>query len=321
MKIALHSNQFDGRGSGKVPYDYATALRDILGHEVTFITSGKSKNEGSAVITKEFPMTYYALKVGEDKPSEISYVLSQLVEKEKIDFMYMLKAGENDGIDPTNCKVGIHCVFSMTQPHGNSYAGVSHFLANKFGKTDYVPHIITNYAPTENLRAKYGIPADALVYGRHGGMDTFDVPFVYQCIRQILQERKDVYFLFLSTQPFIQHERVIFIPWVGVQQDIFNFIHSCDAMIHARMIGETFGLAVGEFSVANKPVLTNSFGTDKAHIEHLGDRALQYSNASELMDLFRAIDRPYCLENDWDMFSVPFSRTNVINKFNEVFLK
>ena len=34
-----------------------------------------------------------------------------------------------------------------------------------------------------------------------------------------------------------------------------KFINTCDAMIHARAMGETFGLAVAEFSKKNKPVI------------------------------------------------------------------
>ena len=35
-----------------------------------------------------------------------------------------------------------------------------------------------------------------------------------------------------------------------------RFLYACDAMIHARADGETFGMAVAEFSVHNRPVLT-----------------------------------------------------------------
>jgi hypothetical protein len=46
MNIAIHCEQFDGRGSGKAPLDYGIALKSILGHNISFITSNKSKNEG-----------------------------------------------------------------------------------------------------------------------------------------------------------------------------------------------------------------------------------------------------------------------------------
>lgn len=34
-----------------------------------------------------------------------------------------------------------------------------------------------------------------------------------------------------------------------------TFINTCDAMLWARHDGETFGLAIGEFSSKNKPVI------------------------------------------------------------------
>lgn len=40
------------------------------------------------------------------------------------------------------------------------------------------------------------------------------------------------------------------------------FIRTCDAMLHARMSGETFGLAIAEFSAHNRPVLTSSVHHD-----------------------------------------------------------
>ena len=319
MKIAIHSNQFDGRGTGKVPLDYGIGLRNLCGYEVIGITSALSKNEGLKVIGREFPTFTYDKKVGIHSPEEVSDAISEIIAKEKVDFVHMIKAGDDDKIRPRGCKVGVHCVFDMRQPHGDVYAGVSEYLAKKNEQSKYVPHIIKNYPPTKNLREEWNIPKDALVFGRHGGAETFDLPYVHQTIRQILNERNDIYFVFLATNPFIRHERVRFLPWVGEQQDIFNFIHSCDIMIHGRNAGETFGLAVGEFSVANKPVITNG-GHDTAHVEHLGDKAIIYEDGHKLMSIFRQITRKHCLEKNWDMFSDKFSEKSVIEQYKKVFL-
>lgn len=322
MKIAIHSNQFDGRGTGKVPLDYGIGLRNLLGHEIVCITSNLSKNEGLIPISKEFKCITYDKKVGTHPAVEVTYELEKIIATEKIDFIHMLKAGENDGVIPANCKVGVHSVFNMASPHGDVYAGVSEYLAKKHGAWRYVPHIIKNYPPTANLRAAWNIPADALVFGRHGGLDTFDIPFAYSAISRILQERKDIYFVFMATRKFIEHERVLFLPWVAEQQVIFNFIHSCDVMIHARSAGETFGLAVGEFSVAKKPVITYP-GFDTAHIEHLGSVGLVYNSEDNLMDIFREITREYVIENTehWDVFGERFSEKNVIEQYNKIFLQ
>ena len=45
-------------------------------------------------------------------------------------------------------------------------------------------------------------------------------------------------------------------------------------MIHARQEGESFGIAVGEFSFCNKPVITYSQSPEKNHLVTLGDKGL-----------------------------------------------
>ena len=324
MKIAIHSNQFDGRGTGKTPYDYAVALRDILGHEVVFVTTYDDPNEGLPRIQKEFQAFQYHGNANRAPADSVRAQLEKIVSEQKIDFMQMMKSGANDFINPSNCRTGTHYIFDGSQPHGTVYAAVSEFLARKFGKTAYVPHIMYGLSPTKDIRAALNIPKDALVIGRHGGKESFDLPFVHKAVADILNVRKDVYFLFLATNPFITHERVIYFPWVGVEQGKFNFIHACDIMLHARQIGETFGLAVGEFSAANKPVMTwsgNGYpGYDTAHVEHLLGNPYIYHGYDDLMLILKELDVNYIRNNNWDQFTEKFSPKRVINQYKEVFL-
>ena len=212
----------------------------------------------------------------------------------------------------------------MHEPHGTVYAGVSEYLARKFGQTLYVPHIVKNYNPTKNLRKELNISDDSLIVGRHGGYDSFNVPFVQNCVKQILNFRKDIYFIFLATNKFYEHERIIYLPWEGTEEKIFNFIHSCDVMLHGRIGGETFGLACGEFSAANKPVITwtgeGDPTYDKNHIEILGEKAILYKDEQELMDTLYSINKSFIENNNWDMYSNRFNEKNVINKYKEIFL-
>ena len=50
-----------------------------------------------------------------------------------------------------------------------------------------------------DLRASLGIPADATVFCRHGGMPTFNVPFVRTAVARFAERRPDVYFVLLNT--------------------------------------------------------------------------------------------------------------------------
>lgn len=328
MKIAIHVNAIDDRGCGKTPYDYGIGLKSI-GHDVCFLTSEKSVNQGASKILKQFEIYFYPDKIGHAPDLIIKKQIEKIIETEKIDFLHMLKSGEDDNVTPANCKTGIHCVFNMSQPHGNVYAGVSKNLANKFNKSLYVPHIIEKKSPNKDIRAALNIPPDSLVIGRHGGKDTFNVPFVHETVQQVLDKRKDIYFLFLSTQPFIQHERVVFFPWVENEIGITNFICACDAMLHARLDGETFGLAVGEFNIQNKPVITWSGlynGVkypyyDTAHIDHLQDKAIIYNNEVDLKSILLNLNKKEIANKHWDMFSETFSVKKVIDQYREVFLK
>lgn len=71
-------------------------------------------------------------------------------------------------------------------------------------------------------------------------------------------------------------------------QDESNFIGSCDAMLHARLRGESFGLAIGEFLFLDKLVVCWSGGYDRNHVNLLNmDRDLLYDDASTLKKLLK----------------------------------
>jgi glycosyltransferase involved in cell wall biosynthesis len=333
MKIAIHCNQFDGRGSGKGPFDYGVCLQEHVNADIIFVTTKQSANEGIEKINKRFNVVVYDTKPIHHQNFNEQLItkntLEDIVSHEKIDFFHFIKSGENDNITPINCKTGVHCVFKMNEPHGSVYAGISEYLAKKFNKPEYVPQPIRYISPTCNFREKYNIPKDAFVIGRHGGPGHFNIKFVQDVIIDILNHRKDIYFLFLSTNPFVTHERVIHIPWVKDEQDVFNFIDACDVMLHAREDGETFGLSVAEFSVSNKPVITWSGiwdgcphqRYDKCHLDLLEDRVVVYNNYKDLLDILFSIDKTFIKEYNWDKYSNRFSPKKVMEQYIATFLK
>ena len=330
MKIGLHANSIDNRGGGQLIFDYAKGIQTILGHEVYIYSSSKFLNETIERCRQRFIVDQYDIRIGTAENNNlIQNKLEYFIDRDKLDFLYFIKAGNIDGILPKNCKTGIHCVFTMAEPHGDVYAGISEYTAKKYNKSLYVPHIVNRRECTEDVRKKLGIPHDALVLGRHGGMEYFNLPFVQQAIRDILKHRQDIWFLFLSTRPFINHERVIFLPWLEAEQDKYNAIHACDGMIHARLDGEMFGIAVGEFSCCNKPVITWSgktstgqdySGYDKAHIDILSKKAIVYNNYQDVLDIFYSLQKVDIQKRSWDVYS-KYNEANVIDSFNTVFLK
>ncbi len=257
------------------------------------------------------------------KPSES---INCLCERHKIGFLHVLSYGIDNGVLSSVCKTGVSAIFDMSKPYGDVYTGVSEYLCRKFNQRLCVPHIVRKYEQTEDIRVIYGIPKDAFVVGRHGGYTEFNIPFVKDAVVSALSARSDIYFLFLCTEKFIDHQRAIFINWLRPGQAVANFIHACDAMLHARMIGETFGLSVAEFSSACKPILTWDGGPlaglnyDTAHIDHLGQHAVLYSNQNHLEGILYDLSRTDCLNLGVDCFSDIFSEVNVMDTYERVFL-
>ncbi|NDH33596.1 MAG: hypothetical protein EBX68_11285, partial [Betaproteobacteria bacterium] len=99
-----------------------------------------------------------------------------------------------------------------------------------------------------------------------------------------------VWFLFMNTRSFTGAKgipNIQFLPATADPTVKRRFLNSCDAMLHGRMRGETFGLSCLEFAMLGKPVLTFANSPEKAHLEILGDSAVAYRSASELRELFR----------------------------------
>jgi hypothetical protein len=84
-----------------------------------------------------------------------------------------------------------------------------------------------------------------------------------------------------------------------------KFLATCDAMLHARLHGETFGLAVGEFAVLGKPVITFSESREKAHLEMLGNQALLYRNAGELVEILSGFHPHKTLGTEYETYADP----------------
>jgi len=142
------------------------------------------------------------------------------------------------------------------------------------------------------MRHALGIPSEALGFGCYGGRESFDIAFVKdQVIPKVLAELPHVHFLFMNIEPFIEHERVIFLHATVEIERKSTFINTCDAMLHARRRGETFGLAVAEFSLRDKPVLTYGRSRERAHLVVLGDSAIVYRTPEDLYQEIANFDR------------------------------
>jgi len=317
MKILFHSNHLGIRGTEVALFDYAYFNQSILGNESVIAYDCNRRENAPQVIEKfqkHFPLHPYA---------DFSE-LEGIVGTTRCERAYFIKAGAKDGKVANTVPSLIHAVFGVPahEVHGAVFAFVSEWLSQfaSKGSLPYVPHMINLPNSDEDLRQELNIPKTALVIGSYGGEDCFNVPFAPAAILEALQKRRELVFLFMNYPPFLVHERAIFLPGDPDPEFKTRFINSCDAMIHAQRLGESFGLACGEFSSRNKPVITlgNCYG--RSHLEILGDKALLYNNKQELVRILLGLSKQFIDGQSWDCYSERFAPRPVMEKFKQIFL-
>lgn len=320
--ILFHENHLSERGTSVAVYDYAYYLREYSNFYP--IISYNKKNSVDKNCLEKFQKNFEV--IGYEDFSEVQ----KIVDKKNIDYFYAIKYGINDGIIVQNCKNLIHSVFcsDTSQIHGDKYAVVSEWMSKKSNyEIPFVPHMINLPVHEENYRKAFNIPENDVVIGRYGGKDTFNIDFVIESIQNILEKRKDIWFLFLNTEINISHERCLyFYPIVDLHYKV-QFINTCDAFLHARDYGETFGLSILEFASKNKQIITcDNYDLQNTHplggrnhFLYLNGNCFSYSNKSELDKIFLNINRNNSFNTEY--LNEKFSPQAVIKKFEEVFIK
>ena len=316
MKIAFHDNSLSLRGTTVAIYDWAYWTREYLNVDPIIMYPSTHPANSIDVLEKfekEFPVFSY------DNKNEIDDILT----KNECEYFLMEKGGSPDGVISSVSKNLVNAIsgnWNSDWIHGDVYAMGSKWLSKITNYTvPYVPYIVHVPEVESDMREELSIPKDDLVLGRNGGWETFDLPFVKQAIQQVLEERSDIWFLFQFTQPFIEHERVIYLPGSSNMNTKVEFINTCDAMLHARYIGESFGLSCAEFSVRNKPIITYEKSPERNHIDTLGERGIYYENYSEIFHILKNLDKKEINSLEWNCYQ-EYSPKNVVSKFEEVYL-
>lgn len=316
MKVLFHENTLNYRGTTVAITDYAKYNQEILGNESIIVYNdslGYERDMGTEQtvvdeLKKNFNVIGY--KQGD---------LEGIISKEQIDVAYFINSGRKEAL-PKNCKTAVHAVFQYNEPHGDAYAYISKWLSDEMsqGIVPYVPHIVDLPQPTGSFRKLFNIKENQVVIGRIGGYYTFDIQGIKDYIRRLVTASDDFVFLFVGTEPFIDHPNVKFINEIHSLQKKSNFINTCDCMLHARQRGESFGLSIAEFLSLNKPVIAWNGGLDKNHLEMLKNSNTLYSNEADIDYMVHNLKD---FKEDWTARVVEFKPDTVMAKFNEVFLQ
>jgi len=346
MNIAFFIRHFTERGTEVAIYDYAKYNEDILNNKsyIVCFTERKQSQLGMSserVSYDKFKQRFQIIEICDI--GEMDYVIQQF----NISYFYTLTHGcSNDIYQFENknlwgkCKTIKHCVFDTRGQEGDFYIGISDFLNLKYNTTvPIIPHIVEFPTGSDNLRTELQIPQDAIVFGRYGGFTEFNLVMAHQAIIDFLNSDNNsesftnvtdsshspslllrfapnTWFIFMNTQKFYEHPRIIYLE---KNVDLIfktKFINTCNAMIHAREEGETFGLSIAEFSIKNKPVITCPSG-DLEHIKILGDKAVLYRSKDELLNIFNNIENIIKNKDDWNAYRA-YTPENVMQLFNEL---
>ncbi len=312
--IAFHSNQLSITGTEIALYDYAKNNIDVLNNNSIIFFQKNNKNNNSKAIAKfenEFEVIAY------EKKSEID----KLLQERNADLLYAIKSGKNDGLVSKVIPTMVHAVFptNPSEMHGSSYAYISEWLSYHYSnnKIPCVPHIVEMPEITEDLRLELHIPEKANVLGCYGGENSFDIPEAIEAVRKVLDQTIDTYFIYMHIEPFIEHERAIFL--TGTTDILYKtkFINTCDAMLHARLQGESFGLACGEFSVRNKPIITYAYNKHTHHHDVLGSKGFYYTDMESLVKIILSLDPTQLKKFDWNQYSSRYNKNKVMSLFDE----
>tara|TARA_R110000868_G_scaffold81820_7_gene231412 strand:+ start:1837 stop:2790 length:954 start_codon:yes stop_codon:yes gene_type:complete len=314
MKIAFYQDHICLRGSTVTMYDYANGNQDVLGNSsVVFYNQNDSRNNNSAI--KKFKDANIEV-IGLDDFSGIHKLT------EDCQGLYQQKGCGNDGRLSQSCRNYIQQC-SQWIPHsaawGDVYAYTSDWLRRHHGAPDanLVPCIVTIPEVSGDLREELGIPHDAIVFARTGGTDTWNLPWSNDAVRNVLDQRPDIYFLMQNTHIPFTHDRIINVKSTADETYKVKFINSCDAMIHARKEGESFGIACGEFSLRNKPIITWNGSVEINHIEILGDKGIYYSDRQSMINALLSFAKQP--EKDWNCYR-DYSPEKIMPIFESVFI-
>lgn len=298
-KILFHSNQLGERGTEVAMYRLARECK-IQGHLIA-IAANKSKTLVALPNFKELNCPIILYNDFEE--------VQQFISDNKFDWLYATKGGKNDGIIARPpCKTFVHTVFQRTEPHGDKYVFISKWLAESQGyknNLDYLPYIVWDDYPGSlvdiDIRKVLNMPNDAKIIIRVGGYEEFNLPGINEFIQHYIDTREDVYFVLVNTKPLpFKHPRIIYVEKTIDRYIINRLLYDADVFLHARVNGESFGLAIAESLAIGTPVLAYNGGLDKNHIEMLKMYKLYRSNSDENVEYCGLYDNYLQLEYKLD---------------------
>ena len=225
--------------------------------------------------------------------------LSRLADERTVADSAKHAAAVQSGASTPALRLLVHAAFDARMPHGDVHARVSACVP---GGAPVVPLIVRpRLSEGDDLRSTLGIPAGATVFGRHGGESGFDIVAAQEAVLHVAATHPStIYFLLVNTAPFHSSHpnsprNIIHLPACANGIALSRFIRTCDAMLHAKADGETFGLSVADFCAHERPVVASRIHTDgglaRFHLDVLGDKGMCVSCRADALLRWRRAPR------------------------------
>jgi len=308
VRVVFHSHQLGNRGTEVSLFDYGLWFEIFYNAEAHFAFPypGWTPIQESPLkkFTTTFPGRIHLVHADNwDYPS-YRKALDDIILDVQADALYRTEL-QNPGYEVSAVvPTFVHEVFncSISRKMGDKYKAISTFVQSNLGGgcTGVVPYLVwlpncTKGGAGDDMREELGISKDTFVFAWYGGHDAWD-PAVTDIVKQVAVARKDqVLFLLQNFPPaeFLKLDHlsnVIYVPSSSSLITKCRFIHTADVFMHTRLLGETFGLAVAEFSLHGKPTITNFNTPHRFHLEMLGPHSFIYRTYDELLQIMMSMD-------------------------------
>ena len=319
MNIAFYIDEMNFRGVANSSYQYSYYNELILKNRSIIFYNKKNRSNKKEVILK-FKRRFKVIGVNHFKD------IDTYEKKLNLNYIYVQKGGDRNSWKSDKIKTLVHCVYPqrLQEIHGYKYVFISEWLSEKFSnkKIPFVPLMIAINSSKGNLKKKLKIKKKQIVIGCHGGESSFDLKFAQETLIEVVNKRKDIVFLFLNINKFCNHPRIIFLK--GSSDEIYkkNFLNTCDAMIYGRSLGESFGLACGEFAIQGKKIISYKFNRHRSHTYNLPKSNFQeYSSRKDLFNILNNFNKKNLINLNKRNKYLDYSPQKVMKAFNKIFLK
>lgn len=320
FRILFFSNHLGLRGTEVAIFDYALWGEIIYNFDAFFLFPQKSVE---LMALKKFNTTFPGKVLIADSPKD---EVDGIIERLNIGFFYKIVSGQGNEWLARSIPTGIHAVFDCAHPQGSKYIACSDFVQNKLGSRcgGVVPHIAWVLDCGDNLREELGIASSSFVFAWYGGHDAWD-PSMTSVVRDVATIRNDSAFVLRNFPPEQRPglsglKNVHLLDGDSSLHKKCSLLKTADVFLHTRTLGETFGLAVAEFSLMQKAVITRAVSHHKYHLELLKSDVYTYQNQADLRQLMISVSKTNIKKADFASHYHNFSPAVIMQLFTKNFL-